>query len=83
MIQATFVILAVAAALFAFRFCAGPTLADRVAALSGLVIVGMAGLATHATNTRGGAFLPTLVTIALVGPIGNGMVARYIEGRKE
>jgi multisubunit Na+/H+ antiporter MnhF subunit len=82
MIQATFVILAAAAVLFTYRLCAGPSLADRVAALSGLVIVGMAGIATHATDTGVGAFLPTLVTIALVGPIGNGMVARYIEGRK-
>lgn len=82
MIQATFVLLAAAGVLFAYRLCAGPSLADRVGALSGLVIVGMAGIATHATDTRVGAFLPTLVTIALVGPIGNGMVARYIEGRK-
>lgn len=82
MIQATFVILGAAAVLFAYRLCAGPSLADRVAALSGLVVVGMAGIATHATDTGVGSFLPTLVTIALVGPIGNGMVARYIEGRK-
>lgn len=83
MISATFVILAAAAALFAYRLCAGPSLADRVTALNGLVIVGMAAIATHATDTRVGSFLPTLVTIALVGPISNGMVARYIEGRTE
>jgi multicomponent Na+:H+ antiporter subunit F len=80
--QATFVVLAAAAALFAFRLAAGPSLADRVVALNGLVVVGMGGIATHAAHTAVGSFLPTLVAIALVGPIGNGMIARYIEARR-
>ena len=82
MTQATFVVLAVAAALFLYRLCAGPSLADRVVALNGLVLVGMGGIATHAAHTAVGAFLPALVAIALVGPIGNGMIARFIEGRQ-
>jgi multicomponent Na+:H+ antiporter subunit F len=82
MTQATFVILAAAAALFLFRLCVGPSLADRIVALNGLVIVGMGGIATHAAHTAVGAFLPTLVAIALVGPIGNGMIARFIESRR-
>ena len=81
MTQATFVILAIAAALFIYRLCAGPSLADRVVALNGLVLVGMGGIATHAAHTAVGAFLPTLVAISLVGPISNGMIARFIEGR--
>jgi len=48
-----------------------------------LVITGMGAIATHAVHTKVGSFLPTLVAIALVGPIGNGMVARFIEERKE
>ena len=82
MTQATFVILAVAGALFAYRLAAGPSLADRIASLNGLVVVGMGGIATHAAHTGVGAFVPTLVAIALVGPIGSGMVARYIEARQ-
>lgn len=82
MTQATFVVLTVAAGLFGYRLCAGPSLADRVAALNGLVAVGMAAIATHAAHTGVGSFLPALVAIALVGPIGNGMIARYIEARK-
>lgn len=82
MTQATFVLLAAAAGLFAFRLATGPSLADRVVALNGLVLVGMGGIATHAAHTGVGSFLPTLVAIALVGPIGNGMIARYIEGRR-
>ncbi len=82
MTQATFLILAVAGALFAYRLCVGPSLADRTIALNGLVLVGMGAVATHAAHTAVGAFLPTLVAIALVGPIGNGMIARFIEARK-
>ena len=82
MTQATFLILAVAGALFAYRLCVGPSLADRTIALNGLVLVGMGAVATHAAHTTVGAFLPTLVAIALVGPIGNGMIARFIEARK-
>jgi multisubunit Na+/H+ antiporter MnhF subunit len=81
MTEVTFLILAAAAALFAYRLCAGPTLADRTIAVNGLVLVGMGAIATHAAHTGVGAFLPTLVAIALVGPIGNGMIARFIEGR--
>ena len=79
---ATFIVLAVAAALFAVRLAIGPSLADRVVALNGLVVVGMGAIATHAAHSGVGAFLPTLVAIALVGPIGNGMIARYIESRQ-
>jgi multicomponent Na+:H+ antiporter subunit F len=79
MTEATFVILGAAAALFLVRLCAGPSLADRVIALNGLVLVGMGAIATHAAHTGVGAFLPTLVAVALVGPISNGMIARFIE----
>jgi multicomponent Na+:H+ antiporter subunit F len=82
MTQATFIILAAAAGLFSYRLAAGPSLADRVAALNGLVIVGMGAIATHAAHTGVGSFLPTLVAIALVGPIGSGMIARYIEAKQ-
>jgi multicomponent Na+:H+ antiporter subunit F len=80
--QATFVILGVAAALFLYRLCAGRSLADRLVAMNGLVLVGMCALATHAAATGVGAFLPTLVAVALVGPISNGMIARFIEARR-
>ena len=82
MTQATFVTLALAAGLFAYRLCAGPGLADRIVAVNGMVLVGMGAIATHAAHTGVGAFLPTLVVLALVGPIGNGMIARFIEARK-
>ena len=82
MTQATFVILTVAGALFAYRLCVGPSLADRIVALNGLVLVSMGAIATHAAHTGVGSFLPALVAIALVGPISNGMIARFIEARR-
>jgi multicomponent Na+:H+ antiporter subunit F len=79
---ATFVILGIAAGLLLYRLCIGPSLADRVVALNGLVLVGMGAIATYVAHTDSGAFLPALVAIALVGPIGSGMIARFIEARR-
>jgi multicomponent Na+:H+ antiporter subunit F len=78
-----FIVLAVAGLLFTIRLCVGPTLADRVIALNGLVLVGMGAIATQAVDTGNGDFLPALVAIALVGPISTGMIARYIERNEE
>jgi multicomponent Na+:H+ antiporter subunit F len=78
---ATLAVLVVAAVLLAYRLSRGPSLADRVIALNGLLLVGMAAIATLAVRTDNGAFLPALVAIVLVGPISNGMIARFIEGR--
>ena len=81
MTQTTFVILAIAAVMFVYRLCAGPSLADRVVAVNGIVVVGMAAIATQAAHSGVGSFLPALVAVSLVGPIGNGMIARYMESR--
>jgi multicomponent Na+:H+ antiporter subunit F len=78
---ATLLVLLAAAGLLAYRLSRGPSLADRVIALNGLLLVGMAGIATLAVRTGNGAFLPALVAVVLVGPISNGMIARFIEGR--
>jgi multisubunit Na+/H+ antiporter MnhF subunit len=82
MTHATFLVLAVAGGLFTFRLCVGPSLADRVVAMNGMVVVGMAAIATHAAHAGVGSFLPALVAISLVAPIGNGMIARFIEARQ-
>jgi multicomponent Na+:H+ antiporter subunit F len=82
MTEATYLLLIAAAALFAVRLSAGPSLADRVAALNGLLVVGMGAIATHAAHSGLGSFVPALVAMALVGPIGSGMIARFIEARQ-
>jgi multisubunit Na+/H+ antiporter MnhF subunit len=76
----TFVILTAAAVGFTYRLCVGPTLADRAIAVNGILLVGMGAIATQALRTHDGAFLPTLVAIAIVGSVSTGMVARFIEG---
>ena len=78
---ATFVVLTIALGCFTIRLVRGPTLADRTVALNGIVIVGMAAIAAYAAHTGNGAFLPAVVALALVGPIANGMIARFIERR--
>ena len=76
--QAALLILSLAAAGFAYRLWVGPSLADRTIALNGLLLAGMGAIATQAAHTGTGVFLPTLVAVALVGPISTAMVARFI-----
>jgi multicomponent Na+:H+ antiporter subunit F len=83
MTAATHVILVLAAAGFVYRLLRGPTLTDRVNAVGGLLVAGMGAIATNAAHTGTGSFVPVLVAIALVGPISNGMIARFIEINSE
>lgn len=81
MTTATYLILIAAGALFGYRLLVGPTLADRINALNGLLIAGIGAIATQAVDTGRGAFLPVVVVVALVSFVGTAMVARFIEGR--
>jgi multisubunit Na+/H+ antiporter MnhF subunit len=78
-IVATHAVLVLAAVGFTYRLCIGPLLTDRAIALNGLLLVGMGANAAQTLDTENGAFLPTLVVIALVGPISTAMLARFIE----
>jgi multisubunit Na+/H+ antiporter MnhF subunit len=77
----TYAVLLVAAALFGVRVLVGPSLADRIVGVNGMMLVGMVAVAAHATFSDTGAFLPVLVVIALVGFVSTAIIARYIEGR--
>jgi multisubunit Na+/H+ antiporter MnhF subunit len=81
-IVAVLTVLCIAAVLFAARLVIGPTLADRVVALNGILIVGMVLLAELAVETGRGSFLPVLVLLAVVGFLGTAMIARFLEGRE-
>jgi multisubunit Na+/H+ antiporter MnhF subunit len=78
-----FAVLGTAAALFAFRIVRGPSLADRVIGLDGMIVVGMSAIIVHAMDTGRGAFLPAAVVLALVSFVSTSVVARFIEGRGE
>lgn len=80
MIVAALALLVAAAGLFAYRAVVGPTLADRMIGVNGLVVVGMGAIAVEALETGRGAFLPVLVVASLVSFVGTGMIARYLEG---
>ena len=75
-----FGLLGLAAICFGYRTLAGPTLADRMTGVNGLLTSGMAAVVVDAVDTGNGAFLPVLVVVALVGFVGTGMIARFIEG---
>jgi multicomponent Na+:H+ antiporter subunit F len=79
-VDISFGVLVAAGALFAFRLVRGPTVADRVNSINGLLVVGTNAIAAHAMKTGHGAFLPVLVVLALVGFVGTAMVARFVEG---
>jgi multicomponent Na+:H+ antiporter subunit F len=76
-----FVLLGAAGALFGYRLLRGPSLADRVLALDGLLAVGVAALVARAVATGDGSFLPVAVVFTLVGFISTATVARFIEGQ--
>jgi multicomponent Na+:H+ antiporter subunit F len=81
MIVAALVILAVAGACFFARLVLGPTLADRVVALDGLVITLVSAIALQAAESGSPLFVDAVVVIALVGFVGTAAAARFIEER--
>jgi multisubunit Na+/H+ antiporter MnhF subunit len=80
-IAATYAVLLVAGALFAFRALRGPSIVDRVIAIDGLLVVGMITIAAESARTGSGVYLPVLLILTLVGFISTAIVARYIESR--
>lgn len=79
MITASVVLLVAAAGLYAYRMALGPTLADRIVAVNGLLVTGMGFIAVQALHSGRGSFLPVIVVASLVSFVGTGMVARYLE----
>jgi multisubunit Na+/H+ antiporter MnhF subunit len=80
-IAVVYAVLLVAAGCFAYRLARGPSLADRALAVDGMLITGVAAIATNAVDTGRGAFLPVAVVVTLVGFVSTAIVARYIERR--
>jgi multicomponent Na+:H+ antiporter subunit F len=80
-IVAALVMLAVAGACFVARLVIGPTLADRVVALDGLVVTLISAIALDAALTGSPLFVDAVVVIALVGFVGTAAAARFIEER--
>jgi multicomponent Na+:H+ antiporter subunit F len=80
-ITAAFALLWLAGALLLVRVVVGPSLADRVVALDGLLIVVICGLAVNAARTDSDLFTDVAVVIGLLGFLGTAVAARFIERR--
>lgn len=81
MIAVAYVILSIAAVLFVVRLVLGPTVPDRVVAIDGLLITVMCGVLVAAADQRSAIGVDTVLVVALLGFIGTGVLARYVEQR--
>jgi multisubunit Na+/H+ antiporter MnhF subunit len=80
-IVAVALMLGLAALGFTYRVVRGPTLADRIVALDGLLTVAVLGIVLYAVDTGSFFALDAVVVVALVGFVGTSVVARFIERR--
>jgi multicomponent Na+:H+ antiporter subunit F len=83
MSSAAYAALGLATVLFLYRLLRGPSLADRVVGIDGVIVTGMSMIIVRAMDTGRGAYLPIAVVLALVSFISTSVIARYIEGRGE
>lgn len=81
MITIVYALLGAAGVLFGFRLLRGPSLADRVLALDGVMAVGTATIIALAVDTGDTSFLAVAVVLTFVNFISTSTVARFIEGR--
>jgi len=81
MITAALVILVVAAACFMTRVVIGPSLADRVVALDGLVVTLVVGIILDAIRRDAAWFLDAALVVAFVGFVGTVAGGRFIQRR--
>lgn len=76
-------ILLAAALCFAYRLARGPSLADRVIGVDGLLVTGVAAIVANAARTDNSSFIPIAVVTSLVAFIATSIVARFIERREQ
>jgi multicomponent Na+:H+ antiporter subunit F len=81
MIAVASVLLVLAAACFLVRAVRGPSLADRVVAIDGLVITIVAAIVLRSISQGEAWFLDVAVVVAFIGFVGTAASARFIERR--
>lgn len=81
MIVAALVILVLAGAGFTVRLVRGPSLADRVVALDGLLTICVMIIAAYGALSGNSSFVVVTVVVALVAFVGTATFARFIERR--
>jgi multicomponent Na+:H+ antiporter subunit F len=81
MITAALVLLVIGGACFLVRAVAGPSLADRVVAVDGLVVTVAAAIMVHSILIDSTRFLDVGLVVAFIGFVGTTAGARFIEHR--
>lgn len=82
MIAAALALLALGGAGFLFRLSRGPTLADRIVALDGLLTIVVTAVMAWGAYTDRDTYLTVGVVVALVAFLGTSAFARFVEGRR-
>lgn len=81
MITVVLVLLGIAAAGFLYRLVAGPSLADRIVATDGLLLIVVSALAVETARRGDDAFVDAIVVVSLLGFVGTSIAARFVERR--
>lgn len=81
MSTAAFVLLTLAGAGVLVRLFLGPSVADRIIAVDGLLIIVIGAIAVDAADAGRTAFVDVAVVIGLLAFVGTGVAARFIERR--
>lgn len=74
-------LLTVAGVLLATRLVIGPSVADRIVAMDGLLIIVVGVLAADAAHRGRTLFVDVALVIGLLAFVGTGIAARFIEQR--
>lgn len=82
MIPVALALICVGGAGFLYRLARGPSLADRVVALDGLLTIIVTGVVAWGAYHRDGTYLTVGVVVALVAFLGTSAFARFVEGRR-
>lgn len=81
MIIVAFVLVALGGACFLWRAIGGPSLADRVVAVDGLIVTIVAAIVLHSIRNDTDRFVDVALVVAFIGFVGTAAGARFIERR--
>lgn len=79
MMTAAFVILTLAGFAFLYRLLIGPSVADRVVALDGLLMVVICGILVDVVDGTSVVSIDTVLVVSVVAFVGTGVLARLVE----
>lgn len=74
-------LLVIGGACFVGRAVVGPSLADRIVAVDGLVTTIVAGILIHSADAGTDRYLDVALVVAFIGFVGTAAGARFVERR--